>query len=171
MNCAFKTKSPTVSEYKRSSNPLEPPGPSRTFLKFFVLSCIIFCLMSVLLPQLPLPVLCNSYSDLFLTPRVSSPLQSSKNWRAAVDLTARMLTAHGQGYGKAGQPTSHTTDSLQVRRLTGSRWHEFADISRVCVSLRYFCCLLCPHLIRFTAIFSPCVCGAPSRRWMAARAH
>lgn len=124
MNCAFKTKSPTVSEHKRSSNPLEPPGPSRTFLEFFVLSCIIFCL-SVLLPQLPRSVfLCSSYSDLFLTPRVSSPLQSSKNWRAAVDLTARMLTAHGQGYGKAGQPTSHATDSLQVRRLTGSRWHE-----------------------------------------------
>uniref|UniRef100_A0A3Q4GR03 Trafficking protein particle complex subunit 12 n=1 Tax=Neolamprologus brichardi TaxID=32507 RepID=A0A3Q4GR03_NEOBR len=41
-------------------------------------------------------------------------LISSKNWRAAVDLTARMLTAHGQGYGKAGQPTSHATDSLQL---------------------------------------------------------
>lgn len=47
---------------------------------------------------------------------VFSLLQSSKNWRAAVDLTGRLLTAHGQGYGKAGQPTSHTTDSLQVRR-------------------------------------------------------
>uniref|UniRef100_A0A3Q1IG52 Trafficking protein particle complex subunit 12 n=1 Tax=Anabas testudineus TaxID=64144 RepID=A0A3Q1IG52_ANATE len=41
-------------------------------------------------------------------------LISSKNWRAAVDLTGRLLTAHGQGYGKAGQPTSHTTDSLQL---------------------------------------------------------
>lgn len=41
-------------------------------------------------------------------------LISSKNWRAAVDLTGRMLTAHGQGYGKAGQATSHTTDSLQL---------------------------------------------------------
>uniref|UniRef100_A0A1A8J0A1 Trafficking protein particle complex subunit 12 n=1 Tax=Nothobranchius kuhntae TaxID=321403 RepID=A0A1A8J0A1_NOTKU len=41
-------------------------------------------------------------------------LVSSKNWRAAVDLTGRLLTAHGQGYGKAGQPTSHTTDSLQL---------------------------------------------------------
>ncbi|KAF7651871.1 hypothetical protein LDENG_00104290, partial [Lucifuga dentata] len=40
----------------------------------------------------------------------------SKNWRAAVDLTGRLLTAHahGQGYGKAGQPTSHTTESLQL---------------------------------------------------------
>lgn len=47
---------------------------------------------------------------------VVSPLQSSKNWRAAVDLTGRLLTAHGQGYGKAGQSTSHTTDSLQVGR-------------------------------------------------------
>ncbi|KAI3367982.1 hypothetical protein L3Q82_026807, partial [Scortum barcoo] len=46
-------------------------------------------------------------------------LISSKNWRAAVDLTGRLLTAHGQGYGKAGQPTSHTTDSLQVRRHSG----------------------------------------------------
>ncbi|XP_054651975.1 trafficking protein particle complex subunit 12 [Dunckerocampus dactyliophorus] len=41
-------------------------------------------------------------------------LISSKNWRAAVDLTGRLLTAHGQGYGKAGQPTSHTTNSLQL---------------------------------------------------------
>ncbi|KAH0622050.1 hypothetical protein JD844_023970 [Phrynosoma platyrhinos] len=41
-------------------------------------------------------------------------LISSKNWRAAVDLCGRLLTAHGQGYGKSGLPTSHTTDSLQV---------------------------------------------------------
>ncbi|RXM31039.1 hypothetical protein EOD39_7324 [Acipenser ruthenus] len=41
-------------------------------------------------------------------------LISTKNWRAAVDLTGRLLTAHGQGYGKSGQPTSHTTDSLQM---------------------------------------------------------
>ncbi|XP_006882914.1 PREDICTED: trafficking protein particle complex subunit 12 [Elephantulus edwardii] len=41
-------------------------------------------------------------------------LISSKNWRAAVDLSGRLLTAHGQGYGKSGLPTSHTTDSLQL---------------------------------------------------------
>ncbi|XP_028578287.2 trafficking protein particle complex subunit 12 isoform X3 [Podarcis muralis] len=41
-------------------------------------------------------------------------LISSKNWRAAVDLCGRLLTAHGQGYGKNGLPTSHTTDSLQL---------------------------------------------------------
>ncbi|XP_062378985.1 trafficking protein particle complex subunit 12 [Sardina pilchardus] len=41
-------------------------------------------------------------------------LISTRNWRAAVDLTGRLLTAHGQGYGKSGQPTSHTTDSLQL---------------------------------------------------------
>ncbi|XP_013928449.1 PREDICTED: trafficking protein particle complex subunit 12-like [Thamnophis sirtalis] len=41
-------------------------------------------------------------------------LISTKNWRAAVDLCGRLLTAHGQGYGKSGLPTSHTTDSLQI---------------------------------------------------------
>ncbi|KAM4694912.1 trafficking protein particle complex subunit 12 isoform 2-T2 [Discoglossus pictus] len=41
-------------------------------------------------------------------------LINSKNWRAAVDLSGRLLTAHGQGYGKSGQPTSHTTDSVQL---------------------------------------------------------
>ncbi|KAL1258404.1 hypothetical protein QQF64_011648, partial [Cirrhinus molitorella] len=41
-------------------------------------------------------------------------LISTKNWRGAVDLTGRLLTAHGQGYGKSGQPTNHTTDSLQL---------------------------------------------------------
>ncbi|XP_030054780.1 trafficking protein particle complex subunit 12 isoform X1 [Microcaecilia unicolor] len=41
-------------------------------------------------------------------------LISSKNWRAAVDLSGRLLTSHGQGCGKSGQPTSHTTDSLQL---------------------------------------------------------
>ncbi|XP_049640824.1 trafficking protein particle complex subunit 12 [Suncus etruscus] len=37
-----------------------------------------------------------------------------KNWRAAVDLCGRLLTAHGQGYGKSGLPTNHTADSLQL---------------------------------------------------------
>ncbi|NXU58760.1 TPC12 protein, partial [Turnix velox] len=41
-------------------------------------------------------------------------LISSKNWRAAVDLCGRLLSAHGQGYKKSGLPTSHTTDSLQL---------------------------------------------------------
>ncbi|XP_053878752.1 trafficking protein particle complex subunit 12 isoform X2 [Malaclemys terrapin pileata] len=41
-------------------------------------------------------------------------IQNSKNWRAAVDLCGRLLTAHGQGYGKNGLPTNHTTDSLQL---------------------------------------------------------
>ncbi|XP_029396633.1 trafficking protein particle complex subunit 12 isoform X1 [Mus pahari] len=41
-------------------------------------------------------------------------LISCRNWRAAVDLCGRLLTAHGQGYGKNGLPTSHTTDSLQL---------------------------------------------------------
>ncbi|KAA0711509.1 Trafficking protein particle complex subunit 12 [Triplophysa tibetana] len=41
-------------------------------------------------------------------------LISTKNWRAAVDLTGRLLTAHGQGYGKSGQPSNHNTDSLQL---------------------------------------------------------
>ncbi|XP_054976924.1 trafficking protein particle complex subunit 12 [Sorex araneus] len=41
-------------------------------------------------------------------------LISCKNWRAAVDLCGRLLTAHGQGYGKSGLPTNHTADSLQL---------------------------------------------------------
>ncbi|NXO00660.1 TPC12 protein, partial [Rhinopomastus cyanomelas] len=41
-------------------------------------------------------------------------LISTKNWRAAVDLCGRLLTAHGQGYKKSGLPTNHTTDSLQL---------------------------------------------------------
>ncbi|ELW62333.1 Tetratricopeptide repeat protein 15 [Tupaia chinensis] len=41
-------------------------------------------------------------------------LISCKNWRAAVDLCGRLLTAHGQGYGKSALPPSHTTDSLQL---------------------------------------------------------
>ncbi|ELK13952.1 Tetratricopeptide repeat protein 15 [Pteropus alecto] len=42
-------------------------------------------------------------------------LISCRNWRAAVDLCGRLLTAHGQGYGKSGLPTSHTADSLQLQ--------------------------------------------------------
>lgn len=34
-----------------------------------------------------------------------------------MDLCGRLLTAHGQGYGKSGLPTSHTADSLQVQPL------------------------------------------------------
>ncbi|KAI5618831.1 trafficking protein particle complex subunit 12 isoform X1 [Silurus asotus] len=41
-------------------------------------------------------------------------LIGTKNWRAAVDLTGRLLTAHGQGYGKSGQPSTNTTDTLQL---------------------------------------------------------
>ncbi|XP_073905188.1 trafficking protein particle complex subunit 12 [Castor canadensis] len=41
-------------------------------------------------------------------------LINCKNWRAAVDLCGRLLTAHGQGYGKSGLPTNHSTDSLQL---------------------------------------------------------
>ncbi|KTF84506.1 hypothetical protein cypCar_00020452 [Cyprinus carpio] len=55
-------------------------------------------------------------------------LISTKNWRAAVDLTGRLLTAHGQGYGKSGQPTNHTTDSLQVRRSTGTLRTDLACV-------------------------------------------
>ncbi|XP_074547417.1 trafficking protein particle complex subunit 12 [Halichoeres trimaculatus] len=60
-------------------------------------------------------------------------LISSKNWRAAVDLTGRLLAVHGQGYGKAGQPTSHTTDSLQLwfvrlALLTKLNLHQNAEL-------------------------------------------
>jgi hypothetical protein len=66
----------------------------------------------------------NGWTELLLAKRAStggylSPhvLQNCKNWRAAVDLCGRLLTAHGQGYGKSGLPTNHSTDSLQVRAL------------------------------------------------------
>lgn len=44
-----------------------------------------------------------------------------------MDLCGRLLTAHGQGYGKSGLPTSHTADSLQVGPgaggpLSGPSW-------------------------------------------------
>ncbi|TSM77389.1 Trafficking protein particle complex subunit 12 [Bagarius yarrelli] len=45
---------------------------------------------------------------------VDAECEGTKNWRAAVDLTGRLLTAHGQGYGKSGQPSTHTTDTLQL---------------------------------------------------------
>lgn len=38
-----------------------------------------------------------------------------------MDLCGRLLTAHGQGYGKSGLPTSHTADSLQVGPGAGGR--------------------------------------------------
>lgn len=34
--------------------------------------------------------------------------------RAAANLTFRCLTTYGQGFGRAGQPTRHTTHSLQL---------------------------------------------------------
>ncbi|KAJ3613677.1 hypothetical protein NHX12_019923, partial [Muraenolepis orangiensis] len=46
---------------------------------------------------------------------------STKNWRAAVDLTGRLLTAHGQGYGKSGQERAaanqNTLEGLWFVRL------------------------------------------------------
>lgn len=71
-------------------------------------------------------------------------MQISKNWRAAVDLTGRLLTVHGQGYGKVGQPTSHTTESLQVCLLLVIPlcgliwifWVVFFSNSNKCISMR-----------------------------------
>lgn len=34
--------------------------------------------------------------------------------RAAANLTHRLLTSYGQGYGRAGQPTRHSPHSLQL---------------------------------------------------------
>ena len=55
--------------------------------------------------------LCHSPLPL---PPPPSPLQAAGCLRAAVDLTARFLSAHGQGLGQAGQPTVHTHKTLQV---------------------------------------------------------
>lgn len=58
-----------------------------------------------------------------------------------MDLCGRLLTAHGQGYGKSGLPTSHTADSLQVGPGAGGRrdsgaWRERDPISRLCPPCR-----------------------------------
>lgn len=42
-----------------------------------------------------------------------------------MDLCGRLLTAHGQGYGKSGLPTSHTADSLQVQ--PGGHWVVYCN--------------------------------------------
>lgn len=152
---------------------------------------------------------------------VFSPLQSSKNWRAAVDLTGRLLTAHGQGYGKAGQPSSHTTDSLQVScqclsvcvcgcwsvpaqfinifcfqtdRIIIFDWcYVWVSLSLPRTHLRSMSFMTTPvrkdspryfFVVCFTILFFlyivpvllpahsyACVCGALSKRWMAALAH
>lgn len=41
-------------------------------------------------------------------------VQLSGSLHAALELTARFLSAHGQGLGQAGQPTIHTHKTLQM---------------------------------------------------------
>ena len=42
------------------------------------------------------------------------PAQLAGCYHAALELTSRFLSAHGQGLGQAGQPTMHTHKTLQV---------------------------------------------------------
>lgn len=41
-------------------------------------------------------------------------LIASGCFRSAVNLSGRLLTIYGQGYGRAGQPTKHSFSSLQL---------------------------------------------------------
>ena len=41
-------------------------------------------------------------------------MQASQCWRAALEFTAKFLTAHGQGIGQKGQRALHTHKTLQV---------------------------------------------------------
>lgn len=50
-----------------------------------------------------------------LTCLIMPPFQNAECWRAAVDLTGRILTKCGQGLGKVGVASQHTPFSLKVR--------------------------------------------------------
>lgn len=55
-------------------------------------------------------------------------LQKTSNLRGAANLCAKLLTAHGQGYGSAGQVTRNTPETMEVIKNSIRFSHNVANL-------------------------------------------